>query len=207
VSATSARAERPFPHPLGEIKPMQSATATAASGRPNPWRCTSAPLLASAWHDERAAIYKRLIGEALSDDDCGAFLLGGDPSLYDSTLRIIDPVVGGAAVENPWHTQNRVRSPSRLCRDARQGRLHAPIRCRDRRRRGAHARHVNAASPKAWLVCQLHHAVQFSPTQQDERALGRLSAGGCVTRACPAGRHQAAPRVESRNGGFDTRRP
>jgi precorrin-6A synthase len=46
-----------------------------------------------AWHDQRAAIYERLIGEELSDHDCGAFLVWGDPSLYDSTLRIIDQIV------------------------------------------------------------------------------------------------------------------
>jgi precorrin-6A synthase len=46
-----------------------------------------------AWHDQRAAIYERLIGEELGDDECGAFLVWGDPSLYDSTLRIIDQIV------------------------------------------------------------------------------------------------------------------
>lgn len=46
-----------------------------------------------AWHDQRAAIYERLIGEELADGECGAFLVWGDPSLYDSTLRIIDQIV------------------------------------------------------------------------------------------------------------------
>jgi precorrin-6A synthase len=46
-----------------------------------------------AWHDQRAAIYERLIGEELGDNECGAFLVWGDPSLYDSTLRIIDQIV------------------------------------------------------------------------------------------------------------------
>jgi precorrin-6A synthase len=45
-----------------------------------------------AWHDQRAAIYERLIGEELGDNECGAFLVWGDPSLYDSTLRIIDQI-------------------------------------------------------------------------------------------------------------------
>lgn len=51
-----------------------------------------------AWHDERAAIYERLIGEQLDEDECGAFLIWGDPSLYDSTLRIIDQIVARGAV-------------------------------------------------------------------------------------------------------------
>ena len=46
-----------------------------------------------AWHAERAVIYERLIAEELGEDECGAFLVWGDPSLYDSTLRIIDQIL------------------------------------------------------------------------------------------------------------------
>ncbi len=46
-----------------------------------------------AWHEQRASIYERLIDEELSEDECGAFLVWGDPSLYDSTLRIVDQIV------------------------------------------------------------------------------------------------------------------
>ena len=51
-----------------------------------------------AWHDLRAGIYERLIGEELGADECGAFLVWGDPSLYDSTLRIIDQIIARGAV-------------------------------------------------------------------------------------------------------------
>lgn len=51
-----------------------------------------------AWHDERAGLYERLIREELGDGECGAFLVWGDPSLYDSTLRIIDRIVARGAV-------------------------------------------------------------------------------------------------------------
>jgi precorrin-6A synthase len=44
------------------------------------------------WHVLRAAIYERMIREELSDGHHGAFLVWGDPSLYDSTLRIVDQV-------------------------------------------------------------------------------------------------------------------
>jgi precorrin-6A synthase len=44
------------------------------------------------WHTQRAAIYERMIREELSEDQHGAFLVWGDPSLYDSTLRIVDQV-------------------------------------------------------------------------------------------------------------------
>jgi precorrin-6A synthase len=45
------------------------------------------------WHEQRADLYERLIGEQLGEDECGAFLVWGDPSLYDSTLRIIDQII------------------------------------------------------------------------------------------------------------------
>ena len=35
----------------------------------------------------------------LGDEECGAFLVWGDPSLYDSTLRIIDQVTARGAVK------------------------------------------------------------------------------------------------------------
>jgi precorrin-6A synthase len=44
------------------------------------------------WHTLRAAIYERMIREELPEDQHGAFLVWGDPSLYDSTLRIVDQV-------------------------------------------------------------------------------------------------------------------
>jgi len=46
-----------------------------------------------AWHEARAALYERMIADEIGEDGCGAFLVWGDPSLYDSTLRIIDDVV------------------------------------------------------------------------------------------------------------------
>jgi precorrin-6A synthase len=51
-----------------------------------------------AWHEQRAGIYERMIADELGDDDCGAFLVWGDPSLYDSTLRIIDQIIARGAV-------------------------------------------------------------------------------------------------------------
>ena len=44
------------------------------------------------WHRQRALIYEEMIAQELEEDQCGAFLVWGDPSLYDSTLRIIDHI-------------------------------------------------------------------------------------------------------------------
>src|SRR6266852_7496292 len=56
----------------------------------------------TAWHEKRAALYEQVIREQLSDDECGAFLVWGDPSLYDSTLRIIDQVSARRTVDFEW---------------------------------------------------------------------------------------------------------
>ncbi len=43
-----------------------------------------------AWHEQRLDIYEGLIRDELADGEAGAFLVWGDPALYDSTLRILD---------------------------------------------------------------------------------------------------------------------
>jgi precorrin-6A synthase len=45
-----------------------------------------------AWHDAIAAQYTDLLLQELRDGETGAFLVWGDPGLYDSTLRIIEAV-------------------------------------------------------------------------------------------------------------------
>jgi precorrin-6A synthase len=44
----------------------------------------------SEWHAARARIWAQAIAAELGPDGVGAFLAWGDPSLYDSTLRILD---------------------------------------------------------------------------------------------------------------------
>jgi precorrin-6A synthase len=68
---------------------------------PDPPRDRAASAYASAvsdWHDKRAALFEEAIAEHLPEDGCGAFLVWGDPSLYDSTLRVIDRVLARGAV-------------------------------------------------------------------------------------------------------------
>lgn len=42
-----------------------------------------------AWHAARATLYAAMIARELGPEGTGAILVWGDPSLYDSTLRII----------------------------------------------------------------------------------------------------------------------
>jgi len=44
------------------------------------------------WHRQRAALYARLITDEMGSGDIGAFLLWGEPGLYDSTLRVLQRV-------------------------------------------------------------------------------------------------------------------
>jgi precorrin-6A synthase len=52
-----------------------------------------------AWHGEKARIFAALIGDELREGEAGAFLVWGDPSLYDSTLRILEAVREAGSVE------------------------------------------------------------------------------------------------------------
>ncbi|CAN5320384.1 precorrin-6A synthase (deacetylating) [soil metagenome] len=44
------------------------------------------------WHEKRADIFERMISEELGEDECGAFLVWGDPALYDGTIRILEMI-------------------------------------------------------------------------------------------------------------------
>lgn len=70
----------------------------------DPERDRSAPAYRAAvedWRRRRADIYETLIRDELAEGDSGAFLVWGDPSLYDSTLAIVDEILarGNVAFE------------------------------------------------------------------------------------------------------------
>lgn len=45
------------------------------------------------WHGARADLLARALTDHLPDDGVAAFLVWGDPALYDSTLRIVDDLI------------------------------------------------------------------------------------------------------------------
>jgi precorrin-6A synthase len=51
----------------------------------------------SDWHAARARVWADAMSAELGPDGVGAFLAWGDPSLYDSTLRILDAIKAEAA--------------------------------------------------------------------------------------------------------------
>ena len=46
----------------------------------------------AAWHEQRARSYAESLERELAEDQCGGILVWGDPSLYDSTLRVLEQV-------------------------------------------------------------------------------------------------------------------
>jgi precorrin-6A synthase len=53
----------------------------------------------AAWRHARAELYEVTIARELGPEQCGAFMVWGDPALYDSTLAIIDEVLGRGELE------------------------------------------------------------------------------------------------------------
>jgi precorrin-6A synthase len=51
-----------------------------------------------AWHDDRTAIFERMIAEELGEDGVGGFLVWGDPALYDGTIRVVEQVLARGRV-------------------------------------------------------------------------------------------------------------
>ncbi|MGP3916998.1 precorrin-6A synthase (deacetylating) [Nonomuraea sp. 10N515B] len=59
----------------------------------DPERDRTTPAYAEAvedWRELRATLYQQMIDEALADGQTGAFLVWGDPGVYDSTLAILE---------------------------------------------------------------------------------------------------------------------
>jgi precorrin-6A synthase len=51
------------------------------------------------WRRRRADAWQAAIVDRLGEDECGAFLVWGDPSLYDSTIAVLDQILQRGAVE------------------------------------------------------------------------------------------------------------
>jgi precorrin-6A synthase len=48
-----------------------------------------------AWHEARAALLREAFRGHVPADGCGAFLVWGDPAIYDSTLRVVTRALAG----------------------------------------------------------------------------------------------------------------
>ncbi|WP_226025818.1 precorrin-6A synthase (deacetylating) [Streptomyces hyderabadensis] len=73
------------------------------------------------WRSARAGIYERLIAEELGEDQSGAFLVWGDPALYDSTLGILEEILERGAVAFEYDVVPGISSVSSLVARHRTG--------------------------------------------------------------------------------------
>lgn len=73
------------------------------------------------WRSARADIYQRLISEELGEEERGAFLVWGDPSLYDSTLGILEEILERGAVAFTYDVVPGISSVSALVARHRTG--------------------------------------------------------------------------------------
>lgn len=88
------------------------------------------------WRSARAGIYERLIAEELGEDETGAFLVWGDPALYDSTLGILEEVLDRGTVEFEYDVVPGISSVSALVARHRTGlnRIARPVQITTGRR-------------------------------------------------------------------------
>lgn len=73
------------------------------------------------WRSRRADIFERMISEELSEDQTGAFLVWGDPALYDSTLGILEEILERGTVAFDHEVVPGVSSVSALVARHRTG--------------------------------------------------------------------------------------
>ncbi|MFJ5292547.1 precorrin-6A synthase (deacetylating) [Streptomyces sp. NPDC088348] len=73
------------------------------------------------WRRARAGIYERMLLEDLGEDECGAFLVWGDPALYDSTLAVLEEVLERGAVTFDHEVIPGISSVSALAARHRTG--------------------------------------------------------------------------------------
>ena len=105
-----------------------------------------------AWRHARAELWEAAIRAELGEDECGAIMVWGDPSLYDSTLAMIEEIVAGGELELDYEVVPGISSVQALAARHRiaLNRIGRPIADHDRpaalggpaRRRRRHRRHA-----------------------------------------------------------------
>lgn len=68
----------------------------------------------AAWRAERTVQWETALRDELGPDEVGAFLVWGDPSLYDSTIDIVEAVLARGNVAFTWSVIAGVSAPHAL---------------------------------------------------------------------------------------------
>ena len=72
----------------------------------------------SILNEEKALLFERLIGTELGEEECGAFLVWGDPGLYDSTIRILQSLLARGPPAFEFEVIPGISSVQALAREA-----------------------------------------------------------------------------------------
>ncbi|MFI7586857.1 precorrin-6A synthase (deacetylating) [Spongisporangium articulatum] len=121
------------------------------------------------WHEDRTDIYERLVG-GLGDGEVGAFLVWGDPALYDGTMRILDRVTARGSVAFETEVIPGVSAISALTAGHRipLNRIGEPIHITTGRRLGAAL--VDGALPEGFdnIVVMLDGDLTFTKLSEPD---------------------------------------
>lgn len=71
------------------------------------------------WHDQRVLLYEQKLAQEVAGDGTAAILVWGDPSLYDSTLRMLERMIERRRVAFDYEVIPGITSPQALA--ARHG--------------------------------------------------------------------------------------
>ncbi len=72
------------------------------------------PSAVGEWRARRADTCERLLADELGEHECGAFLVWGDPTLYDSTIGVLEAVLARGQVEFDYEVIPGISSVSAL---------------------------------------------------------------------------------------------
>lgn len=67
-----------------------------------------------ALNAEKRSLFERLIADGMADGECGAFLVWGDPALYDSTVRIVGGIAESGAHDIGYEVVPGITAPQAL---------------------------------------------------------------------------------------------
>ena len=73
------------------------------------------------WRRRRADVWEAAIQDKLSDSECGAFLVWGDPAIYDSTIAVLEDIVARGKLELDYEVMPGISSLQALAARHRIG--------------------------------------------------------------------------------------
>jgi precorrin-6A synthase len=82
---------------LDPARPPGVPRVVALADPPRDRRAPGYAAAVDAWRAERGRVWEAAIAR-LGEDECGAFLVWGDPAIYDSTLAILDDILARGEV-------------------------------------------------------------------------------------------------------------